>query len=181
MESTFYVYSGSHGDFMAGSGEGQPAKTPRLMEQMRAVLRVQRYALRTEVAYCDWVRRFIKFHGMKSRADLADGARKVEDFLTHLAVVNKVAASTQNQAFNALLFLYDRVLEQPLGERVDAVRATHSPRVPMVFMCYVYVLQSETDDGLHLGFSTDLRRRTKEDRAGKSFATSYRGPWRLIY
>lgn len=48
-------------------------------------------------------------------------------------------------------------------------------------MFYVYVLQSETDDGLYIGFSTDLRRRLKEHQAGKSFATSYRGPWRLIY
>lgn len=48
-------------------------------------------------------------------------------------------------------------------------------------MCYVYILQSETDDGLYIGFSTDLRRRLKEHQAGKSFATSYRGPWKLIY
>ena len=48
-------------------------------------------------------------------------------------------------------------------------------------MFYVYVLQSESDDGLYIGFSTDLRRRLKEHQAGKSFATSYRGPWRLIY
>jgi putative endonuclease len=48
-------------------------------------------------------------------------------------------------------------------------------------MFYVYVLQSESDDGLYIGFSTDLRRRIKKHQAGKSFATSYRGPWRLIY
>jgi len=48
-------------------------------------------------------------------------------------------------------------------------------------MFYVYVLQSESDDGLYIGFSTDLRRRLKEHRAGAAFATSYRGPWRLIY
>src|SRR5438128_5759440 len=52
---------------------------------MRVVLRVNRYGLRTEQAYCDWVRRYVTFHGMKSKADLTDGTRKVEEFLTHLA------------------------------------------------------------------------------------------------
>jgi len=118
MESAFYEYFDSQGDFMTAMEEGQPSKATKLMDQMRDVLRVHRYALRTEKAYCDWVRRYVKFHGMKSRADLADGTRKVEDFLTHLAVVGKVAAATQNQALNALLFLYDRVLPR------KALRAT---------------------------------------------------------
>jgi integrase len=117
---------------MAGNSLGQSEKAPKLMEQMRRVLRVQHYAFATEKAYCEWVRRFVKFHGMKSRADLTEGPRKVEEFLTHLAVVGQVAASTQNQAFNALLFLYERVLEQPLGKTVDAVRAKRPTRVPMV-------------------------------------------------
>jgi integron integrase len=117
---------------MSTNSVGQSVKSQKLLEQMRGVLRLHRYALRTERAYCEWVRRFVRFHGMKSRADLAEGPRKVEDFLTHLAVVDQVAASTQNQAFNALLFLYDRVLEQPLGKTVAAVRAPRSERVPMV-------------------------------------------------
>jgi Phage integrase, N-terminal SAM-like domain len=78
---------------------------------MRAVLRVQRYALRTERAYCHWVRRFVKFHQMRCREDLAEGTRKVEAFLTHLAVEGQVAPPTQNPALNAPLFLYG----QPLG------------------------------------------------------------------
>jgi hypothetical protein len=65
---------------------------------MRAVLRLHHYALRTERTYCDWVRRYVKFHGMKSRGDLAGGKEKVEAFLTDLAVAGKVSASTQNQA-----------------------------------------------------------------------------------
>ncbi len=107
-------------------------QTPKLLDQMRAVLRAQRYAARTEKAYCDWVRRYVKFHGMKSRADLADGTRKVEAFLTHLAVTGEVSPSTQNQALNALLFLYGRVLEQPLTERINAVRSKRPARVPEV-------------------------------------------------
>jgi integrase len=108
------------------------SQSPKLLEQMRAVLRVHHYALRTERAYCDWVRRYVKFHGMTCREDLAGGTQKVEDFLTHLAVAGKVVPSTQNQALNALLFLYARVLEQPLEERVNAVRASRAPRVPVV-------------------------------------------------
>lgn len=107
------------------------SQSPKLLEQMRGVLRLHHYAIRTERAYCDWVRRYVKFHGMKSRADLAGGKAKVEAFLTHLAVAGQVSASTQNQAFQALLFLYGRVLEQPL-EGVDALRAERKPRVPEV-------------------------------------------------
>src|SRR5512144_1848795 len=101
---------------MAGNLEGQ---SPKLLDQMRAVLRLHHYAIRTERAYCDWVRRFVRFHRMKCRADLAGGKEKVEEFLTHLAVAGNVSASTQNQALQSLLFLYGRVLEEPL-EGVDA-------------------------------------------------------------
>lgn len=112
--------------------ESPASQSPKLLAQMRAVLRLQRYALRTEKAYCDWVRRYVKFHRMKSRADLAEGTRKVEEFLSHLAVSGAVAPSTQNQALNALLFLYDRVLDQPLTEQINAVRASRPARVPEV-------------------------------------------------
>ena len=107
---------------------GQPK---RLLDEVRDLMRVRRYALRTERAYCDWIRRYVKFHGMKSREDLASGKDKVEGFLTHLAVEGKVAPPTQNQALNALLFLYAQVLEQPLAG-VDAVRAQGKVRVPVV-------------------------------------------------
>lgn len=109
----------------------QSSQPPKLLEQMRGVLRLHHYALRTERAYCDWVRRYVKFHEMKSRADLAGGKAKVEAFLTDLAVRGRVSASTQNQALQALLFLYGRVLEQLL-EGVDAYRAERKPRVPEV-------------------------------------------------
>lgn len=106
-------------------------QTPKLLDQMRGVLRVHHYAIRTERAYCDWVRRYVKFHGMKGRADLAGGKEKVEAFLTDLAARGGVSAATQNQALQALLFLYGRVLEQPL-EGVDALRAERKERVPEV-------------------------------------------------
>jgi hypothetical protein len=77
-------------------GGMNPSQPPKLLDQVRAVMRVRHYALRTERTYCDWIRRYVKFHGMKGREDLAEGTRKVEAFLTHLAVKGNVAASTQN-------------------------------------------------------------------------------------
>jgi len=67
----------------------------KLMDQVREVLRVKHYAIRTEQAYCDWIRRYVRFHGMRSREDLFPGAEKVELFLSDLAVNEHVAASTQ--------------------------------------------------------------------------------------
>ena len=73
----------------------------KLMGQVREVLRVKHYAIRIEQAYCDWIRRYVRFHAMRSREDLFPGTDKVELFLSDLAVNKHVAASTQNQAFNA--------------------------------------------------------------------------------
>ena len=68
------------------------------MDQVRELLRVRHYAIRTEQSYCDWIRRYIRFHGMRSREELIPGTGKVEMFLSDLAVNGNVAASTQNQA-----------------------------------------------------------------------------------
>jgi integron integrase len=120
---------------VSGSAKGWELVIPnpklKLMDQVREVLRVKHYAIRTEQAYCDWIRRYVRFHGMRSREDLFPGAEKVELFLSDLAVNEHVAASTQNQAFNALLFLYGQVLHQPF-ENVQAVRADRPIRVPVV-------------------------------------------------
>ena len=70
----------------------------KLMDQVREVLRVKHYAIRTERAYCDWIKRYVHFHRMRSREDLFPGTDKVELFLSDLAVNGHVAASTQNQA-----------------------------------------------------------------------------------
>jgi hypothetical protein len=82
------------------------AQTPKLLDQVRDLLRLHHYSIHTERSYTDWIKRYIHFHPMRSREDLADGERKIETFLTDLAVNGKVAASTQNQAMNALVFLY---------------------------------------------------------------------------
>src|SRR5438128_396975 len=103
----------------------------KLMDQVREVMRLKHYSIRTEQCYCDWIRRYIRFHAMRSREELFAATGKVEMFLSDLAVNGNVAASTQNQAFNALLFLYREVLHHPL-ENVQAVRADRPPRVPVV-------------------------------------------------
>ena len=95
----------------------------KLLDQMRDVLRRRHYSIRTERSCCGWVRRFVHFHGMQSKAELSNGERKIEAFLTHLANDLHVSASTQNQAVNALIFLYKHVLGYPLEKRINAERA----------------------------------------------------------
>lgn len=107
--------------------EGQK---PKLLDQMRQAIRVRHYSLRTETAYVDWARRFILFHGKRHPKDM--GAPEVEAFLTHLAVERKVAASTQNQARSALLFLYKEVLEIVLPWLDGVVSAKPGKRLPVV-------------------------------------------------
>src|ERR1035441_3298647 len=111
--------------------EGQP-QTPKLLDQVRNVLRLHHYSIHTERSYIDWIKRYVHFHQMRCWEDLADGEKKIEAFLTDLAVQGKVAASTQNQAMNALVFLYKKVLAMPLDERIDAVRAERKVNVPVV-------------------------------------------------
>jgi integrase-like protein len=74
-----------------------------LLDQVREVMRLKHYSIRTERSYADWIKRYIHFHNMQSREELNGGEQKIELFLSDLAVNGKVAASTQNQAFNALL------------------------------------------------------------------------------
>jgi integron integrase len=106
------------------------AKPKKLLEQVRDALRVRHYAYSTEESYIQWIRRYILFHDKRHPKDMAEP--EVEAFLTHLAVDENVAASTQNQALSALLFLYRYVLHQPLSESVDAVRARQSKHLPTV-------------------------------------------------
>ena len=107
-------------------------QTPRLLEQVRSAMRLHHYSLLTERSYVDWIKRYVHFHQMKNREDLADGERKIEAYLTDLAVQGKVSASTQNQAMNALVFLYKRVLQVPLGGAIKAVRAEGKVNLPVV-------------------------------------------------
>lgn len=101
----------------------------KLLEQVRHVARVQHLAYATEQCYAAWIERYIRFHGLRHPLEM--GAPEVEAFLTDLAVVGRVAASTQNQALSALLFLYREVLRVEIG-LLDAVRANRPQRVPAV-------------------------------------------------
>jgi site-specific recombinase XerD len=107
-------------------------KEPKLSDQVRQVLRVQHYSIHTERSYIDWLMRYVRFHRMKSRSDLFPPEAKIEAFLTDLAVNGNVAASTQNQAMNALVFLYKRVLNHPMDGRIDAMRAKKKINLPAV-------------------------------------------------
>jgi integron integrase len=105
---------------------------PKLLDDVRRVLRLHHYSIHTERAYVEWIVRFVRFHSMRSRADLLPAEAKIEAFLTDLAVHGNVAAATQNQAMNALVFLYKRVLNQVLEGRINAVRADKKINVPVV-------------------------------------------------
>lgn len=102
----------------------------RLLDQVRAAIRVRGYSPRTEKAYVRWIRRFVRFHGTRHPRDLAEP--EVSSFLTHLAVERNVSASTQNQALSAILFLYRNVLKQELDWLNDVVRARRPVRLPVV-------------------------------------------------
>ncbi len=103
---------------------------PKLLEQVQARIRVKHYSIRTERAYLDWVKRYILFHQKKHPAQM--GAQEVEAFLSHLAVEGNVAASTQNQAKSALLFLYREVLEIDLPWLDNVTKARVPQRLPVV-------------------------------------------------
>ena len=102
----------------------------RLIPRVRGSLRARHYSRRTEEAYVGWIKRFIFFHGKRHPASM--GGEEVNAFLTSLAVQDRVAAATQNQALSALLFLYREVLHDPLPWMDDLVRASRPFRVPVV-------------------------------------------------
>jgi integron integrase len=109
---------------------GRGGSGPRLLAQLRQALRVRHYSRRTEQAYVGWVRRFVRFCGLRHPREL--GERDVERFLTSLAVDRGVSASAQTQALSALVFLYDAVLGQPLGLCAGLIRAKGTKRLPVV-------------------------------------------------
>jgi integron integrase len=103
---------------------------PHLLDHVRAAIRVRHYSLRTEDTYLHWIKRFILFHGKRHPKDM--GAVEIGQFLSMLAVDQHVSASTQNQALNALVFLYRNVLDLPPGAIDNLVRAKQPQRLPVV-------------------------------------------------
>jgi len=102
----------------------------KLLDQVRDTIRLKHYSIRTETAYVSWIKRYVLFHDKRHPNDM--GSAEIQSFLTHLAVDRCVAASTQNQALSALLFLYREVLHQELVGPIDALRAQKPKRLPTV-------------------------------------------------
>jgi integron integrase len=107
----------------------QPNK-PKLLDQVRDVIRRKHYSIRTEQAYIDWIKRFIIYHDKRHPAEMAEA--EVAQFLTYLARDLDVAPSTQNQALSALLFLYKEVLKHEIGWLEKVERAKKPPKLPVV-------------------------------------------------
>ncbi len=112
------------------NGNASLIQSPRLLDQVRGKIRLKHYSIRTEQAYVDWIKRFVLHFDKRHPSEM--GAREVEAFLTHLAVKGRVAASTQNQAKSALLFLYREVLERDMPWLDDVERAKTPKRLPVV-------------------------------------------------
>ncbi|MCG2754828.1 MAG: integron integrase [Desulfobacteraceae bacterium] len=103
---------------------------PKLLDIVRNKIRLKHYSIRTEEAYVSWIKRYIYFHNKRHPKDM--GRTEIEAFLTDLAVKGNVSASTQNQAFSALLFLYKKVLNKDVFKNVNALRAKKPQRLPTV-------------------------------------------------
>ncbi len=120
---------------MTNRGEGSVQadngkRPPKLLDQMRESMRARHYRSRTEETYCQWVRRYILFHQKRHPAEM--GEPEINAFLTHLAVKDKVSASTQNQALSAILYLYRHVIGREVGDLGEVIRARKPKRLPVV-------------------------------------------------
>jgi integron integrase len=117
------------GSSSRSSGSGNRSK-PKLLDVVREAIRVRRYSIRTEQAYVQWIRRFILFHGLRHPEEM--GAPEVAEFLSHLVLDRNVAPATQNQALNALAFLYREVLKRELDDLEGVARAQKPAKLPVV-------------------------------------------------
>lgn len=106
------------------------ASPPKLLDRVRQHLRVKHYSIRTEQSYVDWIKQFILFHGKRHPETM--GEEEIGAFLTYLATDRHVAASTQNQALSALLFLYQEVFDRKLDFMDNIERVKRPPKVPVV-------------------------------------------------
>jgi integron integrase len=120
---------------------------PTLLDQVRAAIRLRHYSLRTEDTYLHWIKRFIAFHPNRHPAVM--GEEEIGQFLSMLAVEQHVSASTQNQALNALLFLYRHVLDRSLRGLDNVVRAKQPQRLPVVLRKHEVKAVLDALDGVH--------------------------------
>jgi hypothetical protein len=105
-------------------------KPRKLLDQVRDAMRLKHYSLRSEQTYVDWIKRYILFHEKQHPKDM--GAPQVKAFLEHLAIDRHVFASTQNQALNALVFLYREIIHQDFGDLGNVLRANRPKRLPVI-------------------------------------------------
>jgi integron integrase len=124
------LISAFSGEMVAVDSRLRPFSLEDLMEQACKLIRTKHYSLRTEKSYLPWITRYLQYHNNRDPKEM--GNQEIESFLSHLAVDLKVSSSTQNQAFNALLFLYRDVLKVVLGDSINAVRAKKPLRLPTV-------------------------------------------------
>ena len=115
---------------VATASVSSSAQKPKLLEQVRQAIRTRHLSPHTEQAYVGWIKRFIFFHNKRHPAEMAEG--EIGNFLSSLATDAKVSASTQNQALNALIFLYHKVLDKKIGLIQGVVRAKRPSRPPVV-------------------------------------------------
>lgn len=103
----------------------------KLLDQVRDKIRIRHYSIKTEKSYVGWIKRYIYYHKLRHPAEM--GKKEIEEFLSHLAVERHVSPTTQNQAFCALLFLYEQVLGISLKDQnIQALRAAQKKRIPTV-------------------------------------------------
>lgn len=106
-------------------------KNKKLLDVVREKLRIKHYSIKTEKTYLYWIKQYILFHNKKHPKNM--GKNEIEQFLTYLAIDKKVSSSAQNQAFNAILFLYEKALNISLKEQnISAMRAKRKEHVPVV-------------------------------------------------
>ncbi len=105
-------------------------KPKKLLDQLRDAIRIKHYSYATEKTYVHWAKRYILFHNKRHPAEM--GVPKIEAFLSHLAQEGNVSASTQNQAFNAIFFLYRNVLKIEVATPIHALRAKRAQQLPTV-------------------------------------------------
>ncbi|MDY6856667.1 MAG: integron integrase [Thermodesulfobacteriota bacterium] len=131
-----------------------------LNRAIRTALRTEHYALKTEKAYVQWIRRFVGYHHNKQPSHM--GGPEIHQFLSHLAINERVAASTQNQALNAIVFLYNKVLKKDPGDFSDFPRARLPKRLPIVLSrqeVQALLIRMDGIEGLiaHLIYGTGMR------------------------
>lgn len=126
-----------------------PDPNLKLMVQVRQVLRYHHYSYKTEQAYCNWILRYIKFHGGEKHPREM-GKKEIEQFLSHLSYNRNVAASTQRQALNAIIFLYKQVLDISIDEELEHSRSKRHPRLPVVLIQKEVKSVLDQMQGVHL-------------------------------